>query len=73
LNGIFNPKQRTQEELAKIEMARDAENKNKQDLFDLRMKILQELDPFESGAAELQLHHLEHNQQVMENYLEENE
>ena len=73
LNGIFNPKQKAQEELAKIEMARDAENKNKQELFNLRMKILQELDPFDSGAAELQLHHLEHNRQVMENYLEENE
>ena len=72
LNGIFNPKQKAQEELVKIEMARDAENKTKEELFDLRMKILQELDPFESGAAELQLHHLEHNRHVMEKYLEEN-
>jgi len=72
LNGIFNPKQKTQEELVKIEMARDAENKSKEELFDLRIKILQELDPFESGAAALQLHHLEHNRQVMEKYLEEN-
>ena len=72
LNGIFNPKQKAQEELARIEMARDAEDKGKQELFDLRMKILQELDPFESGAAELQLHHLEHNRQFIEKYLEEN-
>ena len=72
LNGIFNPKQNVQEELVKIEMAREAENRNKDELFDLRMKILQELDPFESGAAELQLHHLDHNRQVMEKYLEEN-
>jgi RNA polymerase sigma-70 factor (ECF subfamily) len=72
LNGIFNPKQKAQAELVKIEMARDAQDKSKQELFDLRMKILQELDPFESGAAELQLHHLEHNRQVMEKYLEEN-
>ena len=71
LNGIFNPKQKAQEELVKIEMAKDAENKSKEELFDLRMKILQELDPFKSGAAELQLHHLEHNRQVMERYLEE--
>ena len=71
LNGIFNPKQKAQEELVKIELAKDAENKSKEDLFDLRMKILQELDPFESGAAELQLHHLEHNRQVMEKYLGE--
>jgi RNA polymerase sigma-70 factor (ECF subfamily) len=72
LNGIFNPKQKAQEELVRIEMARDAENKSKEELFDLRMKILQELDPFESGAAELQLHHLEHNRGVMEKHLEEN-
>lgn len=71
LNGIFNPKQKAQEELLKIEMARDAEDKSKEALFDLRMKILQELDPFESGAAELQLHHLEHNRRVIQTYLDE--
>lgn len=70
LNAIFNPKQKEQEELAKIQMVRDAKDKTKQELFKLRTKILQELDPFESGAAELQLHHLEHNRKVMENYLE---
>lgn len=73
LNGIFNPKQKAQEELVKIEMTREAKNKSKQELFDLRLKILQELDPFESGAAELQLHHLEHNRQVIEKYMEESE
>ncbi|HSL45713.1 MAG TPA: RNA polymerase sigma factor [Anaerolineales bacterium] len=72
LNGIFNPKQKTQEELVKIEMAREAESRSRDELFDLRMKILRELDPFQSGAAELQLHHLEHNRQVIEKYLEEN-
>ena len=72
LNGIFNPRQNAQEELLKIEMAREAEDRSRDELFDLRMKILQELDPFESGAAELQLHHLEHNRQVMEKYLEVN-
>lgn len=71
LNGIFNPKQQAQEELVKIEMAREAENRSRDELFDLRMKILRELDPFESGAAELQLHHLEHNRQVMEKYLDD--
>lgn len=70
LNGIFNPKQNAQEELIKIEMARDAEKKDKEALFDLRMKIVQGIDPYESDAAELQLHHLEHNRQVMEKHLE---
>jgi RNA polymerase sigma-70 factor, ECF subfamily len=72
LNGIYNPKQKAQEELVRIEMAREAENRSREELFDLRMKILKELDPFESGASELQLHHLEHNRLVMEKYLKEN-
>ncbi len=68
LNGIFNPKQKFQEEVVKIEMAKEAETADKERLFDLRMKIVQNIDPFESGAAELQLHHLEHNRLVMEKY-----
>ena len=70
LNGIFNPKQKEQEELVKNAMVKEANNKNKEELFELRMEILRELDPFESGAAELQLHHLEHNREVMKTYLE---
>lgn len=72
LNGIFNPKQKAQEEFAKIEMVREADNQDKAHLFDLRMKIVQGIDPFESGAAELQLHHLKHNKGVMEKFLENN-
>lgn len=70
LNGIFNPKQNTQEELMKIELVKEAEKGDKEHLFDLRMQILKEIDPFTSKASELQLHHLEHNRKVMENYLE---
>lgn len=72
LNGIFNPRQKAQEELLKIEMVRAAEITDKAHLFELRMQIVQGIDPFESGAAALQLHHLEHNRQVMEKYLQEN-
>jgi RNA polymerase sigma-70 factor (ECF subfamily) len=68
LNGIFNPKQNTQEELMKIDLVKEAGKKEKEHLFDLRMQILKDLDPFQSKAAELQLHHLEHNRQVMEKY-----
>lgn len=70
LNGIFNPKQNSQQELMKIEMAREAEKGDKEHLFDLRMSILKEIDLLQSKASELQLHHLEHNRRVMENYLE---
>jgi RNA polymerase sigma-70 factor (ECF subfamily) len=72
LNGIFNPQQKAQEELVKIAMVRAAEKQDKEQLFDLRMQLMQEIDPFESPAAELQLHHLTHNRKVMENYLKKN-
>jgi RNA polymerase sigma-70 factor (ECF subfamily) len=69
LNGIFNPNQNAQEEIVKIKMARDAEKESKETLFDLRMEIVKGIDPFTSNSSELQLHHLEHNRQVMEDYL----
>ena len=70
LNGIFNPKQNAQEELMKLQLVRDGDNPDKEYLFDLRTRIVRDVDPFESPAAELQLHHLEANRQVMENFLE---
>jgi RNA polymerase sigma-70 factor, ECF subfamily len=72
INGIYNPKQKFQEEAVKIEMVRAAETADKEHLFNLRMEIVQGIDPFESNAASLELHHLEHNRQVMEKYLEKN-
>jgi RNA polymerase sigma-70 factor (ECF subfamily) len=72
LNGVFNPKQNAQEELVKLDLVKQAANKDKEHLFDLRMQVVKEIDPFESAAAVLQLHHLQHNKQVMDKYLEEN-
>ena len=71
INGIFNPKQNTQEELVKIKMVKEAKNKDKEKLFDLRMEVLKGIDPYSSGAHELQLHHLEFNRKTMEKYLKE--
>ena len=73
LNGIFNPKQKFQEEVVKIDLAREVGKADKERLFDLRMKVIQGIDPFESAAAELQLHHLEHNRKVMEDFLKNSE
>ena len=70
LNGIFNPKQNTQQELMKIDLVKQAEQGSKKHLFSLRAKILKEIDPFRSKASELQLHHLEYNRQLMEKYSE---
>lgn len=73
LNGIFNPKQKAQEEVLKIEMAREADSKSKEDLFDLRMDIVKGIDPYESDAAKLQLRHLKHNKEVMDEHLKKSE
>jgi len=70
LNGIFNPDQKAAEEVAKIAMARAAEKGDKEELFDLRLQLVKSIDPYESDAAELQLHHLQYNRKVMEKYLE---
>jgi RNA polymerase sigma-70 factor, ECF subfamily len=70
LNGIYNPRQKFQEEAVKIAMVREAGAGNKEKLFDLRMEVIRGIDPFQSNAAVLQLHHLEQNRQVMEKYLE---
>lgn len=67
LNGIFNPKQNAQEEIMKIEMAKVAQQAEKEHLLDLRLQIMQQVDPFNSNGSELQLHHFEHNRKIMEN------
>jgi RNA polymerase sigma-70 factor (ECF subfamily) len=72
LNGIFNPRQNTQQELMKIELVKDPAKTDKEHLLDLRMQILKEIDPFQSKGASLQLHHLEFDRQVMEKYLKKN-
>lgn len=72
LNGLFNPKHEIQKELMKIEMVKEAESKSKQELFDLRIKIVQAIDPFTSGASALQLFHLNHSKKTMDAYLENN-
>jgi len=72
LNGIFNPKQNFEIEKNKIEMVRLAEKGDKEELLDLRLKLLKEIDPFTSKGSDLQLFHLEHNKRVMENFSELN-
>jgi RNA polymerase sigma-70 factor, ECF subfamily len=72
LNGLFNPKQELQKELMKIEMVKDQDSKSKEALFDLRMEIVRGIDPYNSGASELQLFHLKHSKQTMDKFLENN-
>jgi len=69
LNGIFNPEQNTQEQLVRLDLVRQAESGNKDHLLDLRLKVVQDIDPFTSKGASLQMHHLENNLRFMENFL----
>jgi RNA polymerase sigma-70 factor (ECF subfamily) len=73
LNGIFNPKQNFEIEKNKIEMAKVAEKGDKEHLLDLRLQIMKEIDPFKSKRSDLQIHHLENNRKVMENFPKKND
>lgn len=68
LNGIFNPKQDLEVEKNKIEFAKKANDPDREHLLDLRFEIMKGIDPFNSNGSALQLHHLEHNRKVMENF-----
>jgi len=57
--------------MIKIDLVREADNGDKEHLFDLGSNY-QRTRPFHSNGADLQLHHLEHNRQIMEKYLEKN-
>jgi len=72
LNGIFNPKQDFEIEKNKIEFAKKANDPNREQLLDLRLQIMKEIDPFNSKNSPLQLHHIQHNRDIMENYSEKN-
>lgn len=60
LNGIFNPKQREQEELVKLKMVQEAK-KNPTDQFmllELRINLIREIDPCIGKSAALHLSHM---------------
>ena len=70
LNGIFNPTQDFEVEKNKIEFAKKANDPDRERLLALRFQIMKEIDPFLSNGSALQLHHLEHNKKIMENFSE---
>ncbi len=53
LNGLFNPKQDTQTEIMKLELPRAAADSNQSDLFKLRTKLVQGIDPLNASGADL--------------------
>ena len=65
-------KNRLEIEKNKIEFAKKANDPNREQLLDLRLQIMKEIDPFNSKNSPLQLHHIQHNRDIMENYSEKN-
>ena len=53
LNKRFNPEQNEQEERVKIKMLREQRNKNHQQLLDLRMQLVQGIDPLDAEGMDL--------------------
>jgi RNA polymerase sigma-70 factor, ECF subfamily len=72
LNGYFNPKHELQKDLMKIEMVKAAESNDKDHLFDLRMTVVKNINPFDSSGSELQLQHLKWSKTVMDTHLKNN-
>lgn len=54
LNGLFNPKQRTREELMKLNLVKGSIKFNREELFKLRTALVKEIDPLNSKGANLQ-------------------
>lgn len=70
LNGIFNPHHESQKELMKIELVKKADKKNRDELFDLRTKIVKAIDPYHTEGADLQLFHIRHTKKAMEDFFD---
>ena len=54
LAGIYNPKQIEREELMKIEMVAQAEKRDRRSLYELRARLVAEIDPLRSGGSDMQ-------------------
>ena len=54
LNGLFNPKQNTQEKLMKIKMVKDSDKFDRHELFKMRTALVKGIDPLRSQGADLQ-------------------
>jgi RNA polymerase sigma-70 factor (ECF subfamily) len=53
LNGKFNPKQDSQEQLMKIEMVKAQNNLDTKKLYSLRVELVKSIDPLYSNGADL--------------------
>jgi RNA polymerase sigma-70 factor, ECF subfamily len=54
LNGVHNPKQNQQEELMKLDLVKVSKKYNREELYDLRLKLVKSIDPIRCNGADLQ-------------------
>jgi RNA polymerase sigma-70 factor (ECF subfamily) len=54
LNGVHNPKQHQQEALMKLDLVKQNKKFNRDELYALRVKLVQTIDPLRSNGADLQ-------------------
>jgi RNA polymerase sigma-70 factor, ECF subfamily len=54
LNGWFNPKQNQQQSLTRLDLVKGSKKYNREELYQLRTKLVKAIDPLRSGGADLQ-------------------
>lgn len=54
LNGMFNPKQNQQEALNHLDLVKGSKKFNREELFDLRLRLIKTIDPLRGKGADLQ-------------------
>jgi RNA polymerase sigma-70 factor, ECF subfamily len=54
LNGIFNPKQNQQEALNKLDLVKGSKKFDREELFDMRARLVKAVDPLRGKGADLQ-------------------
>jgi RNA polymerase sigma-70 factor (ECF subfamily) len=64
LQGIFNPKSNMHREMMKIKMIEDADNLSKNELFKLRQKIVDSVNPIDNSGMDLHDHLMQHMKKV---------
>jgi RNA polymerase sigma-70 factor, ECF subfamily len=65
LNGWFNPRQNQQEALMQLELVKASKKFNREELYDLRSRLVRAIDPLNSNGTELQEVLLKCNRMVM--------
>ncbi len=73
LNGWFNPKENQQQALMKLDLVKGSKKYNREELYQIRTKLVKAIDPLRSKGADLQAILLKCNVLAMEESIKNNE